>query len=82
MVGDYATKPLQGALFKRFRDQIMGVVLMIDSRAAKKKPMELGNKDSNKKKPRKGKKSLAPQKEVPQECVGDSLIPYGFWKAS
>ena len=26
MIGDYATKPLQGALFKKFRDQIMGVV--------------------------------------------------------
>jgi hypothetical protein len=26
MIGDYATKPLQGALFRKFRDQIMGVV--------------------------------------------------------
>ena len=26
MIGDYATKPLQGATFKKFRDQIMGVV--------------------------------------------------------
>jgi hypothetical protein len=26
MVGDFATKPLQGALFKKFRDIIMGVV--------------------------------------------------------
>jgi hypothetical protein len=25
MVGDYMTKPLQGALFKKFRDIIMGV---------------------------------------------------------
>jgi hypothetical protein len=25
MIGDYATKPLQGALFWKFRDQIMGV---------------------------------------------------------
>jgi hypothetical protein len=25
MIGDYATKPLQGALFRKFRDQIMGV---------------------------------------------------------
>jgi hypothetical protein len=24
MIGDYATKPLQGALFRKFRDQIMG----------------------------------------------------------
>ena len=26
MMGDFFTKPLQGALFKRFRDLIMGVV--------------------------------------------------------
>ena len=26
MIGDYATKPLQGSLFRKFRDQIMGVV--------------------------------------------------------
>jgi hypothetical protein len=25
MIGDYATKPLQGALFRKFRDQITGV---------------------------------------------------------
>jgi hypothetical protein len=26
MIGDFMTKPTQGAMFKRFRDQIMGVV--------------------------------------------------------
>jgi hypothetical protein len=26
MIGDYATKPLQGALFRKFRDEIMGMV--------------------------------------------------------
>jgi hypothetical protein len=25
MIGDYVTKPLQGALFRKFRDQLMGV---------------------------------------------------------
>jgi hypothetical protein len=30
MIGDYATKPLQGALFRKFRDQIMGVVPVRD----------------------------------------------------
>jgi hypothetical protein len=25
MIGDFATKPLQGALFRKFRDHIMGV---------------------------------------------------------
>jgi hypothetical protein len=28
MVADYFTKPLQGELFYKFRDQIMGMVLM------------------------------------------------------
>ena len=26
MIGDFMTKPTQGALFKKFRDQIMGVI--------------------------------------------------------
>ena len=30
MIGDYTTKPLQGAMFRNFRDQIMGVILAAD----------------------------------------------------
>jgi hypothetical protein len=30
MIADFATKPLQGALFKKFRDMIMGVVPAVD----------------------------------------------------
>jgi hypothetical protein len=30
MIGDFATKPLQGALFRKFRDQIMGVTPVRD----------------------------------------------------
>jgi hypothetical protein len=33
MVADYFTKPLQGALFYKFRDQILGVVPMDDFNA-------------------------------------------------
>ena len=73
MVGDFATKPLHGALFRKFRDQIMGVVPMNDPSDGKKKPMQIGKVVSNKKKPRKGKKSLVLQKAVPQECVGGSF---------
>ena len=73
VVADFATKPLHGALFRKFRDQIMGVVPMNDPSAGKKKPMQLGKVVSDKKKPRKGKKSLVLQKAVPQECVGDSF---------
>ena len=35
MIGDFKTKALQGALFKKFRDHIMGVVLVQMSRPAK-----------------------------------------------
>ena len=51
MIGDYATKPLQGALFKKFRDQIMGVVPARDPGPGKVKPT-----DKVMKKPRKGSK--------------------------
>ena len=77
MVADIATKPLQSALFKRFRDQIMGVVPMEPSNeddcTDKTKPMEPSDKGDIKRKPRNGKKSLVPQQEVPQECVGGSF---------
>jgi hypothetical protein len=39
MIRDYATKPLQGAVFKKFRDLIMGVVPMDDSGPGKSKPI-------------------------------------------
>jgi hypothetical protein len=69
MIGDFTTKPLQGALFWKFRDQIMGVTPARDSGP--------GKTDSNvgkiKNKPKKGKaKLLVPpgKKAAPQECVG------------
>jgi hypothetical protein len=69
MIGDFATKPLQGALFCKFRDQIMGVTPARDPGP--------GKTDSNvgkiKNKPKKGKgKRLVPpgKKAAPQECVG------------
>ena len=36
MVGDYMTKPLQGTLFKKFRDIIMGVVKAVTPRKSSK----------------------------------------------
>jgi hypothetical protein len=69
MIGDFATKPLQGALFRKFRDQIMGVTPARDPGP--------GKTDSNvgkiKNNPKKGKsKRLVPpgKKAAPQECVG------------
>jgi hypothetical protein len=54
MIGDFMTKPLQGALFRKFRDQIMGVILARDPGPGKPKPVS-GELDTNKLKPRKGK---------------------------
>ena len=39
MIGDYATKPLQGSLFRKFRDQIMGVVPAQDPGPGKVRPV-------------------------------------------
>jgi hypothetical protein len=74
MIGDYMTKPLQGALFRKFRDQIMGV-----TPAQYRGP---GNTDSSFRKteisktnPSKCKvKSLVPpgKKAAPQECCWES----------
>jgi hypothetical protein len=69
MIGDFATKPLQGALFCKFRDQIMGVTPACDPGPGKTD----SNVEKIKNKPKKGKaKRLVPpgKKAVPQECVG------------
>ena len=56
MIGDFMTKPLQGALFRKFRDQIMGVIPAWDPGPRKAKPRK-GEKASctQMAKPRKGK---------------------------
>ena len=68
MIADFATKPLQGAMFKKFWDLIMGVVPVEDSRAVKQDAKDIIKKDE----PRKSKKSLIPCKTGPQECVGEN----------
>jgi hypothetical protein len=81
MIGDFMTKPLQGALFQKFRDQIMGVVPAQDPGPGKAitkidelnthtvKPMK-----GNELKPSRGTiYNLVPSKRMaPQECVGRS----------
>ena len=37
MIGDYITKPLQGAMFRNFRDQIMGLIPAADQGPGKVK---------------------------------------------
>jgi len=43
MIGDYMTKPLQGALFRKFRNLIMGVVRVQKNRTYKKKEAGSGS---------------------------------------
>jgi hypothetical protein len=58
MIGDYATKPLQGALFRKLRDQIMGATLTRDPGTGKT-DSDVGKTETSKTKPSKGQvKSL------------------------
>jgi hypothetical protein len=73
MIGDFMTKPLQGALFWKFRDQIMGVVPAQDPGRGKAKT-KIDESNIHTDKPMKGKElkpsrgksktySLVPSKE-------------------
>ena len=71
MTGDFATKPLQGAPFRRFRDHIMGVAPMQDPGPGKVKEPKVvktmkSNKKNNvkKKKPRKGYRQVGRPQEA------------------
>jgi hypothetical protein len=69
MIGDFATKTIQGALFRKFRDKIKGVTPARDPGPGKTD----SNVEKIKNKPKKGKaKRLVPpgKKSAPQECVG------------
>jgi hypothetical protein len=72
MIGDYATKPLQGALFRKFRNKIMGVTRR--ETQDQERPSAVSKKpETSKNKPNKGKliSLVPPSKEAaPQECVG------------
>ena len=55
MIGDMATTTFQGALFKKFRDQIMGMVPEKNLGPGKTKPTQTPKKfDAKKKKPVRG----------------------------
>jgi hypothetical protein len=71
MIGDYATKPLQGALFRKFRDQIMGVTPARDPGPVTTYSGVIKT-ETSKTNPSKGKvKGLVPpcKKAAPQECA-------------
>jgi hypothetical protein len=52
--GDYATKPLQGALFRKCRDQILGVVLAQADPGPGKTDHNVGKSETAKNEPTKG----------------------------
>jgi hypothetical protein len=56
MVADYFTKPLQGALFYKFRDQIMGVVPMDTISGDHRSVLDNDSKSQN------NNKSVVPEK--------------------
>jgi hypothetical protein len=57
MIADFATKPLQGAMFKKFRDMIMGVVPAKDPKTTTLKMTKPANSEPVSR-PRKAKKGL------------------------
>jgi hypothetical protein len=61
MIGDFMTKPLQGALFWKFRDQIMGVVPAQDPGPGKAK-RKTDESNTHADKPMKGNKELKPSR--------------------
>jgi hypothetical protein len=72
LIGDFTTKPLQGALFPKFRDHIMGVTPARDP-GPRKTNSGVEKKEPSKNKPKKGKaiRLVPPRKEAePWECVG------------
>ena len=56
MIGDFMTKPFQGALFLKFRDQIMGVIPAQDPGPGNSHPgkAQPGKSQPGKGKPKKG----------------------------
>jgi hypothetical protein len=88
MIRDFMTKPLQGALFQKFRDQILGVVPAQDPGPGKAKT-KLNEFNTHSNKPTKGKElkpsrgkstiyNLVPSYlTAPQECVGRSDMNKG-----
>ncbi len=71
MIGDYMTKPVQGALFRKFRDQIMGVVPAQEPGTGKSKT-KIDESEARKIKPTKGNRKVKPTKG---KTVAKSLVP-------
>ena len=55
IIGDFMTKPFQGALFRKFRDQIMGVIPAQDPGPVNSQPVKT---HPGKVRPKKGKEDF------------------------
>ena len=75
MTGDFFTKPNQGALLRRFRDLIIGVVDQPDPGPVKSK--KVGTSTRSKSVNVKGDQVNPSGTTWPQECVGLPWIPDG-----
>jgi hypothetical protein len=72
MIGNFANKPLQGSLFSKFRDQLMGVTLARDP-GPWKTNSNVSKIKTSKNNPKKGKCKrlvLPGKKAAPHECIG------------
>ena len=60
IIGDFMTKPLQGALFRKFRDHIIGVIPDQDPGPGNSQPgkAQIGRAQTGKGKPNKGKEYI------------------------
>ena len=78
MIGDFMTKPLQGALFRKFRYQIMVVIPAQDPGPVKSQPVKAQQRKAHpgKGNPNKGREFflniVTAGRSAPQECVGRS----------
>jgi hypothetical protein len=75
MIGDFATNPLEGDLFRKLRNHIMGVNPAREPLPVKT-DISVGKKESCKNKPKKGKSIhlVPPGKEAaPQDCVWSQI---------
>jgi hypothetical protein len=85
MIGDYMTQPTQGALFQKFRDQIMGVVPAQDpgpGKVKKKKPLMEKRDENHRNKTLKKKRvrMVLPSRKGRRQ-THRSVLEYEAWKA-
>ena len=74
MIGDFMTKPLQGSMLRKFRDQIMGMIPAQDPGLGKSQPgkAQTGKRASQRRARNNFFKFGPAGRAAPQDCVGRS----------